>query len=119
MSNDKFSMWHGIDRKEIDWYPVVDEEKCIGCGLCAITCGRGVYKYDFENKKTKVVNPYNCLVGCQTCANLCPSGAIIFAEEGTTPAEKAQGLVRKYSIIKSSKKELEKKKDEIAFSKKE
>lgn len=116
MSNDKFSVWHGIEREDIDWYPVVDEEKCIGCGLCAITCGRGVYKYDFTNKKSKVVNPYHCLVGCQTCANLCPSGAISFAEEGTTPAEKAQGIVRKYGIIKIVKKELDSKRDELDFS---
>jgi len=119
MGNDKFSEWHGIKRKEVDWYPVVDEEKCIGCGLCTITCGRKVYKYDFASKKTKVFNPYNCLVGCQTCANLCPSGAISFAEEGTTPAEKAQGIVRKYNIVKIAKKELESKKDELEFVKEE
>ncbi|RMF00790.1 MAG: hypothetical protein D6768_11995, partial [Chloroflexi bacterium] len=26
--------WHGIPREEIDWYPTVIAERCIGCGLC-------------------------------------------------------------------------------------
>jgi len=25
--------WHGVPREEIDWYPTVVEERCIGCGL--------------------------------------------------------------------------------------
>jgi len=57
-NNQKFDKWHGIDRKKIDWYPVIDEKKCIGCGMCVTTCSRGVYKYDFKNRKAKVVNPY-------------------------------------------------------------
>jgi len=32
--------WHGILREEIPWYPTVNEEKCIDCGLCFVTCGR-------------------------------------------------------------------------------
>ena len=32
--------WHGIPRKEIPWYPTVDQETCIGCQLCYVTCGR-------------------------------------------------------------------------------
>ena len=83
-SDEKFAKWHEINREEIDWHPAVDESACIGCGLCATTCGRGVYKFDFDNKKSKVVNPNNCLVGCQTCANLCPAKAISFAEDDKT-----------------------------------
>lgn len=73
--NYQFDKWHGIDRKKIDWHPVVDEFKCIGCELCTTTRGRSVYKFDYE-KKSKAVNSYNCMVACQTCANLCLAGAI-------------------------------------------
>lgn len=47
----KFSKFQGIDRDKIDWHLVVDESKCIGCGMCATSCGRGVYKFDYEKKK--------------------------------------------------------------------
>ena len=80
MSNPKFDYWFGVPRKEIKWYPKIDPAVCIGCGLCTAVCGRGVYSYDLVNRKPVVANPYNCLVGCQTCANLCPVGAIEFPD---------------------------------------
>jgi len=110
--DEKFAFWHGVKREEIDWHPTIDESKCIGCGLCATTCGRGVYKYNFDKKKAVVVNPANCLVGCQTCANLCPSKAISFAENDKT-REKAQEIVKKFRILPQVKNELEKRKEEI------
>jgi len=48
------------------------QEKKYHDGPCAVICGRGVYSYGLVDKKPVVVKPYNCLVGCQTCANLCP-----------------------------------------------
>jgi len=110
--DEKFAYWHGVSREEIDWHPTVDESKCIGCGLCATTCGRGVYKYHFENKKSVVINPNNCMVACQTCANLCPVGAISFSKEGTT-REKAQAIVRDCKVLPKIKGELEKRKEEL------
>jgi len=104
----KFSEFHGIPRNEIDWYPVIDEEKCIGCGMCVTTCGRGVYKYDFDKKKSKVENPYHCMVVCQTCANLCPVGAISFVKEGEgTTRGKAQKILRDTKVLLKVKNELE------------
>lgn len=26
---EKFAYWHGIPREEIQWYPIIDESKCI------------------------------------------------------------------------------------------
>ncbi len=37
-----------------------------------------MYRYDFERKKPVVVDPLNCMVGCTTCANTCPTNAIEF-----------------------------------------
>jgi ferredoxin len=108
----KFAKFHGIDREKIQWNPVIDESKCIGCGMCVTSCGRGVYKYDYKNKKSKVVNPTNCMVACQTCANLCPMKAISFAEEDKT-REKAQKIVKDFQLLPKVKEELEKRKEEL------
>ena len=109
-----FVYWHGIKRSQIDWHPVIDEAKCAGCGICAATCGRSVYKFDYKRKKYKVVNPNNCMLACQTCANLCLASAIVFSK-GETPREKAQNIVKKNNILPKIKNELENKKDELKF----
>lgn len=70
--------WHGIPRKEIPWFPTIDNDTCIGCELCYVTCGREVYDFDVENRHGVVARPFNCLVGCSTCATVCPSQAISF-----------------------------------------
>ena len=105
--DEKFSKWHSITREKVDWHPVIDESKCMGCGLCVTSCGRGVFKFDFDNKKAKVVNPNQCLVGCQTCSNLCPAKAISFAENDKT-REKAQKIVSEFQLLPKVKYELEK-----------
>ncbi|RLE82545.1 MAG: ferredoxin [Thermoprotei archaeon] len=53
--------------------PVVDEEKCIGCGTCVSVCPVGVY--ELSEGKAKVVNPDAC-VGCKACEAQCPVNAI-------------------------------------------
>jgi len=108
----KFTEWHGISRDKINWNPEIEESKCIGCGLCVTTCGRGVYKFDFKENKPEVVNPNNCLVGCQTCSNLCPAKSISFAKEDKT-REKAQEIVKTTGILLRVKKELELRKCEL------
>ena len=70
--------WHGIPRKDIPWYPTVDSETCIGCTLCYTTCGRNVY--EMQENKAVAVNPMNCMVGCSTCATVCPVQAISFPD---------------------------------------
>ena len=110
----KFAKFHGVDRKQIQWNPEIDEAKCIGCGMCVTTCGRGVYKFDYENKKSKAVNPNNCMVACQTCANLCPVKAIEFAEEGKS-REKAQKIVKENNILLKVREELKNREDELSF----
>ena len=104
MSEKKFDEWFGVPRKEIPWYPKIDPAVCIGCGLCAVICGRGVYSYDLVDKKPVVVKPYNCLVGCQTCANLCPVGAIEFPDPQMVRDE-----ARKHKIFAKVKKLLNEK----------
>lgn len=70
--------WHGIPREQIPWFPTVDAEACIGCQLCFVTCGRGVYEMD--GRVAKVARGLACMVGCSTCAAVCPTQAISFPE---------------------------------------
>jgi len=67
----------GYPREQIEWYPTVDPSKCVKCGMC-MNCGRNVY--DWTKEGARVVRPYNCVVGCTTCANLCLGDAISFPD---------------------------------------
>lgn len=79
MPDPKFTKpWHGVPREQIEWNPTVIEDACIGCGTCVTGCNRLVYRYDFDRHKAVVVDPLNCMVGCTTCANTCPTNAIRF-----------------------------------------
>jgi dihydropyrimidine dehydrogenase (NAD+) subunit PreA len=68
---------------------VIDQDKCIGCGLCEISCRDGA-AYAISMKpaaskcsKTNVNNRVaevdrNSCVGCKLCQFVCPVGAISF-----------------------------------------
>ena len=53
----------------------IDENKCEGCGMCAISCKEGAI--DIINGKAKFVREEFC-DGFGTCLTICPHGAINF-----------------------------------------
>ncbi len=67
----------GYPREKIKWYPTIDKNKCIKCGMC-MNCGKNVY--DWDKAGPTVASPFNCVVGCSTCANLCEGDAITFPD---------------------------------------
>jgi NAD-dependent dihydropyrimidine dehydrogenase PreA subunit len=75
-------VWHGVARADIDWHPTLVADRCVGCGLCVTSCGRGVYAFDYEQNKPVVVAPQMCMVGCTTCATLCTQDALEFPSTG-------------------------------------
>ena len=89
--------WWGVDRKEIEWHPSINYDKCIGCGLCFATCGRRVFDWDRDKKRPYVAQPNNCMVACTTCGTLCPQGAIEFP-----PRESIQKLVVEARVVKKA-----------------
>lgn len=70
--------WHGIPRDEIPWLPTIDADACIGCQLCYITCGRSVF--EMHDAVAVAASAMECMVGCTTCANVCPTNAIAFPD---------------------------------------
>jgi NAD-dependent dihydropyrimidine dehydrogenase PreA subunit len=76
----------------------VDTQACIGCELCYVTCGRGVY--DIQDRKAVTTKPYACMVGCTTCAMVCPTDAIHFPDR-----EVVRRVEREYKILRLVKEE--------------
>ena len=56
-------------------YPVINREKCLGCGRCYISCRDGGHQAIAINGRIVSVNGKKC-VGCQLCSLVCPVGAI-------------------------------------------
>jgi len=73
--------WRGIPREEIPWFPIIDEERCIGCKECVEFCPNEVLEFDEAAGKARVKYPFNCVVECNACAKLCPVAAISFPNE--------------------------------------
>ncbi len=59
------------------WYPVIDRERCVACGLCFDYCLFGVYSRDAEGK-VAVTKPQACKPGCPACARICVQSGVIF-----------------------------------------
>ena len=69
-------LWFGIKREKIEWFPIIDYEKCVGCLACVKKCKHGVYSVDDETKKPVVADKLKCIVGCTGCEKTCPARAI-------------------------------------------
>lgn len=79
---------YGAIRMDDNHLPVVDEEKCTGCTLCAVNCPKFVIKMIPVSNKIHIrcnsldkgaVTRKNCSVGCivcKKCEMVCPLGAI-------------------------------------------
>lgn len=55
----------------------IDEDKCVGCGLCANACHEGAIK--MSDGKAKLIRDDYC-DGLGNCLPVCPTGAISFEE---------------------------------------
>lgn len=66
------------------WFPVIDYDRCAGCGQCMNFCLFGVYEAAPDGR-VEVRNPTHCKTGCPACARMCPEAAIIFPKYSGAP----------------------------------
>lgn len=80
-----------IDR-DFKIIPKIDEDKCVGCGRCYISCFDGAHQAIDWNEQTRRPSINDNCVGCHLCLNICPiEGCITPGEvkfkEGRKPYE--------------------------------
>ncbi len=64
-------------------FPMVDRNKCIGCGRCFISCRDGGHQaISFGDDRKPRLNGGKC-VGCLLCQHVCPTGAIKLSKRVT------------------------------------
>jgi len=96
--------WKGIPRNEITWHPIVDKDKCVGCGMCITSCRKGVYTFDLKNNKAIVAHPEKCMVGCTSCETWCIFDAISFPDK-----QDIKNLIKEKKVLETAKKQLKEK----------
>lgn len=56
--------------------PIIDRNKCVGCGICADICNSDIFVFDRAvHKVPQVKFPEECW-HCDSCVIDCPKGAI-------------------------------------------
>jgi NAD-dependent dihydropyrimidine dehydrogenase PreA subunit len=67
-----------VPRDQIDWSPRINYDACLGDHACFDFCHNDVFTWDAVNSRPIVANPTNCVLGCDSCAQICAAEAISF-----------------------------------------
>lgn len=86
----RHSTWRGHPRETIPWFPSVNDEMCNGCGVCLKLCSTHCLA-PTEEDKVWVADPFACVVGCSSCANVCQPKAITFPPRAMLDAYRHKG----------------------------
>ncbi len=70
-----------IPREKIPWFPSIDPVLCTADQECLNFCHNDVFVMDGASGKVVVAQPLNCVVGCDSCAQICPVQAITFPDK--------------------------------------
>ena len=63
---------------QISWFPTINYDACLGDRICYEFCEHQVFSWDEEHQRPMVAAPRNCVIGCDSCSQICPSEAITF-----------------------------------------
>ena len=56
--------------------PIINRDRCTGCGTCAMICNSHIFSHQrHENKVPEVKFPEECW-HCNSCVLDCPAGAV-------------------------------------------
>ncbi len=66
--------------KGVSMKVVINEDECIGCGICAEMCPEDVLEVDEEEEVCKVARPGDC-IECEACAVNCEYEAVKCEQE--------------------------------------
>lgn len=72
-----YGTWRGYPRESIPWFPTVNDDVCNGCGVCLRLCSTHCLM-PTDTNKVRVADPFACVIGCSSCANVCRPKAITF-----------------------------------------
>ncbi len=84
-----YGLWRGYPREAIPWFPTVNEDLCSGCGVCLKLCSTHCLG-PADGGKVRVADPFACVVGCSSCANVCKPKAITFPPRAMLELYKAK-----------------------------
>ncbi len=70
-----------VPRDQIDWSPRINYDACLGDHICFDFCHNDVFRWDEAKNQPIVANPNNCVLGCDSCAQICQAEAISFPDK--------------------------------------
>jgi len=95
--------------KEIKYMPWVNEDMCVGCGVCVDDCPVGAVTLKGDQKAT--INEDEC-IRCGRCHDVCPQEAVRhdgerIPQEVEANVEKTKGLLEHFETLQEQQAFLE------------